>query len=97
VADTRTESELLTESQNRSHRFSDQGVRPADTLKLSVHSGSDKFSLYPIIERQIKNHDAGLHVKTAGTNMAGRRGQSRQALDIASLCGRITPKPASPR
>jgi hypothetical protein len=39
----------------------------ADTLKLSVHSGSDKFSIYPIINRLIKKHDAGLHVKTAGT------------------------------
>jgi hypothetical protein len=38
-----------------------------DTLKLSVHSGSDKFSIYPIINRLIKKHDAGLHVKTAGT------------------------------
>jgi hypothetical protein len=40
----------------------------ADTLKLSVHSGSDKFSIYPIINRLIKKHKAGLHVKTAGTN-----------------------------
>ena len=39
----------------------------ADTLELSVHSGSDKFSIYPIINRLIKKHDAGLHVKTAGT------------------------------
>jgi hypothetical protein len=39
----------------------------ADTLKLSVHSGSDKFSIYPIINRLVKKHDAGLHVKTAGT------------------------------
>jgi hypothetical protein len=38
-----------------------------ETLKLSVHSGSDKFSLYPIINRLIKKHDTGLHVKTAGT------------------------------
>lgn len=37
------------------------------SLKLSVHSGSDKFSLYPIINRLIKKHGAGLHVKTAGT------------------------------
>ncbi len=37
------------------------------SLKLSVHSGSDKFSLYPIINRLVKKHDAGLHVKTAGT------------------------------
>jgi hypothetical protein len=38
-----------------------------DTLKLSVHSGSDKFSLYPIINRLVKKHRCGLHVKTAGT------------------------------
>jgi tagaturonate epimerase len=37
------------------------------TLKLSVHSGSDKFSIYPVINRLIRKHDAGLHVKTAGT------------------------------
>lgn len=36
-------------------------------LKLSVHSGSDKFSLYPVINRLIKKHGCGLHVKTAGT------------------------------
>jgi hypothetical protein len=39
-----------------------------DSLKLSVHSGSDKFSLYPIIRRLIQQHSAGLHVKTAGTS-----------------------------
>lgn len=38
-----------------------------ETLKLSVHSGSDKFSIYPIIKKLIAKHDAGLHVKTAGT------------------------------
>ncbi len=37
------------------------------SLKLSMHSGSDKFSLYPVINRLLKKHDAGLHVKTAGT------------------------------
>ncbi|AMV35489.1 hypothetical protein VN12_25585 [Pirellula sp. SH-Sr6A] len=36
-------------------------------LKLSVHSGSDKFSLYPIIHRCLKDTGAGIHVKTAGT------------------------------
>lgn len=36
-------------------------------LKLSVHSGSDKFSLYPVIHRAIKKQGAGLHLKTAGT------------------------------
>lgn len=38
-----------------------------DNLKLSVHSGSDKFSLYPVIHRAIQKHKAGLHLKTAGT------------------------------
>ena len=37
------------------------------SLKLSVHSGSDKFSLYPIMEQAIRESDAGLHLKTAGT------------------------------
>jgi hypothetical protein len=36
-------------------------------LKLSVHSGSDKFSIYPVINRLVKKHGAGLHLKTAGT------------------------------
>ncbi len=37
-------------------------------LKLSVHSGSDKFSLYPVINRTLKRTGAGLHLKTAGTS-----------------------------
>jgi len=37
------------------------------TLKLSVHSGSDKFSLYAPIRRALRRHDAGVHIKTAGT------------------------------
>jgi hypothetical protein len=36
-------------------------------LKLSVHSGSDKFSIYPIMASVIKKHNKGLHLKTAGT------------------------------
>lgn len=36
-------------------------------LKLSVHSGSDKFSLYPIIRKALKASGAGIHLKTAGT------------------------------
>jgi hypothetical protein len=38
-----------------------------DNLKLSVHSGSDKFSIYGPIHHALQRHDAGLHVKTAGT------------------------------
>ena len=36
-------------------------------LKLSVHSGSDKFAIYPAIKKAIRKFDAGIHVKTAGT------------------------------
>jgi hypothetical protein len=36
-------------------------------LKLSVHSGSDKFSIYEPIRRSLRKFDAGVHVKTAGT------------------------------
>ncbi len=36
-------------------------------LKLSVHSGSDKFSLYPIMRTAMARTGAGLHLKTAGT------------------------------
>ena len=35
------------------------------TYKLSLHSGSDKFSVYPLI---IKHWGSRLHVKTAGTS-----------------------------
>jgi len=38
-----------------------------EEIKLSVHSGSDKFSIYPIMAQVIKKHNKGLHVKTAGT------------------------------
>ena len=38
-----------------------------ENLKLSVHSGSDKFSIYPIIGAAIRRTGAGVHVKTAGT------------------------------
>lgn len=36
-------------------------------LKMSVHSGSDKFSLYPVMGKAIRKLGAGLHLKTAGT------------------------------
>jgi hypothetical protein len=38
-----------------------------ENLKLSVHSGSDKFSIYAPIHEALKETGAGLHVKTAGT------------------------------
>lgn len=36
-------------------------------LKLSVHSGSDKFSIYPAIHASMGNFSTGVHLKTAGT------------------------------
>jgi tagaturonate epimerase len=36
-------------------------------LKLSVHSGSDKFSIYKAIHDSVKKFGAGVHLKTAGT------------------------------
>ena len=38
-----------------------------ENLKLSVHSGSDKFSIYPAIGELLRKYDKGIHVKTAGT------------------------------
>ncbi len=38
-----------------------------DNLKLSVHSGSDKFSIYEAIHTGMNKFDAGVHLKTAGT------------------------------
>ena len=36
-------------------------------LKLSVHSGSDKFSIYASIHEALTRTGAGVHLKTAGT------------------------------
>ena len=44
-----------------------KGYGLPDTLKLSVHSGSDKFSIYEPIKRALARTGAGLHIKTAGT------------------------------
>jgi len=41
------------------------GLPPS--LKLSVHSGSDKFSIYEPMRLALKKFNAGVHIKTAGT------------------------------
>ena len=41
------------------------GLPPS--LKLSVHSGSDKFSIYEPMRKALKKFNAGVHIKTAGT------------------------------
>jgi tagaturonate epimerase len=38
-----------------------------ENLKLSVHSGSDKFALYRPMHEALRKFDAGVHLKTAGT------------------------------
>jgi len=56
-------------------------------LKLSVHSGSDKFSIYPVMGNLIRKYDKGIHVKTAGTTwleeVIGLAVAEGQALDLA--------------
>ncbi len=56
-------------------------------LKLSIHSGSDKFSLYPIIRRTLPKFGAGVHLKTAGTTwleeLIGLAEAGGAALDFA--------------
>jgi hypothetical protein len=48
-------------------RFAVSAFGLPGNLKLSVHSGSDKFSIYPAIRAALKKYKAGVHVKTAGT------------------------------
>lgn len=48
-------------------RWAVQELGLPDNLKLSIHSGSDKFSIYPIMGRLIRQYDMGIHIKTAGT------------------------------
>ncbi|MCX6959988.1 MAG: tagaturonate epimerase family protein [Verrucomicrobia bacterium] len=38
-----------------------------ENLKISVHSGSDKFSLYSPMRKLLEQYGAGIHLKTAGT------------------------------
>jgi hypothetical protein len=38
-----------------------------ENLKMSIHSGSDKFAIYPCIGSIIRKHNKGIHLKTAGT------------------------------
>jgi hypothetical protein len=47
--------------------FAIQNFKLPGNLKLSIHTGSDKFSIYPIMHRALKSMDAGIHLKTAGT------------------------------
>jgi hypothetical protein len=55
------------EADVRVARWSAETFGLPKSLKLSVHSGSDKFSLYKGIGEIIRKEGAGLHLKTAGT------------------------------
>ena len=58
-----------------------------ENLKLSIHSGSDKFSIYGCINKTIKKYDAGIHLKTAGTTwleeLIGLAAADGEGLEIA--------------
>ena len=58
-----------------------------ENLKLSVHSGSDKFSIYEPIRKALARTGAGIHVKTAGTNwleeLIGLAESGGEALELA--------------
>jgi len=57
-----------------------------ENLKMSIHSGSDKFAIYPHIGSIIKKSDKGIHLKTAGTTwleeVIGLAGSGGEALDF---------------
>jgi len=61
------------------------GLPPS--LKLSVHSGSDKFSIYEPMRKALKKFNAGVHIKTAGTTwleeLIGLAEAGGDGLDIA--------------
>ncbi|MFO7370514.1 MAG: tagaturonate epimerase family protein [Bacteroidales bacterium] len=68
-------------------QFAIQELGMAPNLKLSVHSGSDKFSIYPAICSALRKFNAGIHVKTAGTTwleeVIGLAEAGGDGLDIA--------------
>lgn len=55
-------------------------------LKMSIHSGSDKFAIYPHIGSIIKKYNKGIHLKTAGTTwleeVIGLAGSGGEALNF---------------
>jgi hypothetical protein len=57
-----------------------------DNLKLSLHSGSDKFTIYRVIKNLLNKHNKGIHVKTAGTTwleeVTGMALASNKTLDL---------------
>jgi tagaturonate epimerase len=58
-------------------------------LKMSIHSGSDKFAIYPHIGSIITKYDKGIHLKTAGTTwleeVIGLAESGGEALDFVKV------------
>ena len=68
-------------------KFAVKEFKFPENLKLSVHSGSDKFSIYPLINKALKKYNAGVHLKTAGTTwleeLIGLASSENSGLEIA--------------
>ena len=68
-------------------RYASKAFGFPPSLKLSVHSGSDKFAIYPAIAASVKRHGVGVHVKTAGTTwleeVAGLAAAGGDGLELA--------------
>jgi tagaturonate epimerase len=64
-------------------------------LKMSIHSGSDKFAIYPYIGSIIKKTGKGIHIKTAGTTwleeVIGLAESGNEALEFVKeiYCGSL--------
>ena len=67
--------------------FAIQQFHLPENLKLSVHSGSDKFALYRPMHESLTKFNAGVHLKTAGTTwleeVIGLAAAGGDGLDIA--------------
>ena len=68
-------------------QFAKQEFLLPNNLKLSIHSGSDKFSIYESINDAIKKFETGIHLKTAGTTwleeLIGLAISGNDGLDLA--------------
>lgn len=86
VGDTaKFDREFRTDLAVIAHAIHDYGLPSG--LKLSIHSGSDKFSLYSLIHQALLDTGAGLHLKTAGTTwleeLIGLAEAGGEGLDLA--------------
>lgn len=68
-------------------RFASSRYGLPPSLKLSVHSGSDKFSIYAPMRRALRQFGSGVHLKTAGTTwleeLIGLAESGGDGLDLA--------------